>query len=1204
MAISAAFSLLMFPSAGRSQNLLSFNHVVVDRSGPEDPWGKTVADINRDGALDLVVGGYAGGGLVWYENPSWTVHRISGGQAFRTDHEAADVDRDSSVDIISLGTDESARSWLGWFRNPGSGTDDWLADTIASVELHDIEAGDLNGDGRVDVVGRNQEEFGSGRGDTVFVYLQEDSLRWSAHRILCDNGEGLKLADLNRDGRPDIIINGSWFENTGAGTSWVAHEYTSGYTHRSISVDAADVDGDSLADIVVTPSEPAERHYRISWFKAPPDPTQPDWPENIVEEGVETVHHFVGAADFDNDGMMDIATARMNTGQSRPDVTVFVNRGQGLAWEKRIVATTGSHSMRIADFDGNGSKDLFGANWRGRVSDLWLNEADMLPYSLQISGGSGGVQQLEFGLAEYATDSLDAHLREEELGFPPPPGQFDSRFVGVDGGTALGRGTHRDLRRGDSATVGKRFHEVLCQSGPGGSLSFRVALPPQVSVRFRAELPGGNVDTLLEDDGTFTVSGVQGAVRMRLEVIYVLSRPRPLEQLSPAEGALEVGADPIVSWAGVELCTAYHLQVGTNGAAGGVFVVDTVTADTAFQLPILDSLTAYWWKVSGINSAGEGEFGLPWVFQTKEFVADPRILGFWRLNDDEGSTVEDLTLKPNNGTAVGTSVVEARYGSGREFNGATDYIDLPESMVLLHPGRKFTIEAWLYLNAYPHDGELGTVVSTGNDRDFELSVTPEGRLRGHLFTESAPDSIDGVSAIPLHAWTHVSMTCDGSYARLFVNGIQDARQERSDPIGGSPGPEDILIGGASRGGSVTNFFAGRLDDVRLMKIARKPDDFPLQLPPRALTAVPGPGTVALSWENGGGGAAIMTYRVYRGTDSNSVTLLDSTSSTQFTDASAVPFHPNIYRVTAVDVSGFESVSSVDVRAASNLNRPELLSPSYDQTSVPLRATFVWDPVREAESYRLQVYADSGLTQLFEETVTVDTTYTLDGILQNGTRYLWRVRGLRGQFSGAWSAPGTFVTLIQTPRVIDLVSPPDHARVSADSVLCIWTASLPDVDRYTLEFSPDSMFVLRSADSTLADTTTVVRGLVGPGPYWWRVRAMNGGGWGEYSAPRSFTVTVSSVDEEEETPRHFGLSQNYPNPFNPKTTIAFQLPISSNVRLSVFDLLGREVAVLVDERMEAGNHQAVWDGGRAASGFYIYRITAGTFTRIRRMLLVK
>ena len=100
------------------------------------------------------------------------------------------------------------------------------------------------------------------------------------------------------------------------------------------------------------------------------------------------------------------------------------------------------------------------------------------------------------------------------------------------------------------------------------------------------------------------------------------------------------------------------------------------------------------------------------------------------------------------------------------------------------------------------------------------------------------------------------------------------------------------------------------------------------------------------------------------------------------------------------------------------------------------------------------------------------------------------------------------------------------------------------------------------------------------------------------------VHVVSVDERTSPPTEYTLHQNYPNPFNPSTTITYELPNSSEVRLSVFDMLGREVSVLVNERNEAGVHDVKFDGSNVASGVYVYRLTVGDFVQSKKLVLLK
>ena len=100
-------------------------------------------------------------------------------------------------------------------------------------------------------------------------------------------------------------------------------------------------------------------------------------------------------------------------------------------------------------------------------------------------------------------------------------------------------------------------------------------------------------------------------------------------------------------------------------------------------------------------------------------------------------------------------------------------------------------------------------------------------------------------------------------------------------------------------------------------------------------------------------------------------------------------------------------------------------------------------------------------------------------------------------------------------------------------------------------------------------------------------------------------TTNGVAEgEPQVPSQFALSQNYPNPFNPSTTIKFELPRTSQVNLTVYDILGREVSMLVNERREAGVHEVKFDGSNLASGVYLYRLQAGAFVSTKKLVLLK
>jgi photosystem II stability/assembly factor-like uncharacterized protein len=98
--------------------------------------------------------------------------------------------------------------------------------------------------------------------------------------------------------------------------------------------------------------------------------------------------------------------------------------------------------------------------------------------------------------------------------------------------------------------------------------------------------------------------------------------------------------------------------------------------------------------------------------------------------------------------------------------------------------------------------------------------------------------------------------------------------------------------------------------------------------------------------------------------------------------------------------------------------------------------------------------------------------------------------------------------------------------------------------------------------------------------------------------------VNDDNPPTKTPVSFTLFQNYPNPFNPSTTIKYQIPVSSKVTLKVFNLLGNEIAALVDEHKEAGTYTSEFNASKLASGVYFYKLQAGKFITIKKLLLIK
>ena len=106
----------------------------------------------------------------------------------------------------------------------------------------------------------------------------------------------------------------------------------------------------------------------------------------------------------------------------------------------------------------------------------------------------------------------------------------------------------------------------------------------------------------------------------------------------------------------------------------------------------------------------------------------------------------------------------------------------------------------------------------------------------------------------------------------------------------------------------------------------------------------------------------------------------------------------------------------------------------------------------------------------------------------------------------------------------------------------------------------------------------------------------------FSEPIAVNTTTTIADKK--VVRDYALAQNYPNPFNPTTQIHFELPQSGFVTLKVFDMVGREVATLVNDPRNSGSYTVRFDATNLSSGLYVYRLSAGSYSSVKKMIVMK
>lgn len=308
-----------------------------------------------------------------------------------------------------------------------------------------------------------------------------------------------------------------------------------------------------------------------------------------------------------------------------------------------------------------------------------------------------------------------------------------------------------------------------------------------------------------------------------------------------------------------------------------------------------------------------------------------------------------------------------------------------------------------------------------------------------------------------------------------------------------------------------------------------------------------------------------------------------------------------YAVSSIDKNNNESGLSNMVTIQAPVGSPTLAYPSNGEQDFPHGGRLRWNRAPSALAYQLQVARDAGFSDatLLARFNTSDTVATPTGFFAQET-YYWRViAGSQGEVS-PYSAAWSFRT--GWPKAPILIAPLNILNTPRFPIF-VWTRSGGTSFRLRIV-----NFVTRLAevDTTVNDTiATSNKGLEPGRVYTWQVLASNAYGSSEWSEEGRFRVDPTVFAETlEGLPTEYELAQNYPNPFNAATRIRFAIPSGGATSLRVYDLLGREVAVLMDETLPAGIYTGQFDASQLSSGMYIYVLTAGGNRISKKMLLTK
>ncbi len=314
-----------------------------------------------------------------------------------------------------------------------------------------------------------------------------------------------------------------------------------------------------------------------------------------------------------------------------------------------------------------------------------------------------------------------------------------------------------------------------------------------------------------------------------------------------------------------------------------------------------------------------------------------------------------------------------------------------------------------------------------------------------------------------------------------------------------------------------------------------------------------------------------------------------------------------WRVNAANATGTSGWSIVwSFTTAVSPDIPKLLLPQDNATNVPVDATFAWNAAKGAEAYSIRISADASFMPplVFSRSGITDTTLTVSGLPFASTLY-WIVNASNASGSSAWSIIWSFTTVMRAPAEPTLLSPLNAEKNVSRHPSLIWNAS-PIAQSYRVQVSLNPSFspILFDQDS-LSGTSLALSNLASSTVHYWKVKATNAGGSSAWSEIWSFTTaSINEIGSPPILPQDIELHQNHPNPFAEKTTIRFKLVVPDRVTLEVFDLFGRWVATLVDEKREAGEHSVVLNAARLSNGIYVYRLTANGRSSMKLAVVAK
>jgi hypothetical protein len=363
-----------------------------------------------------------------------------------------------------------------------------------------------------------------------------------------------------------------------------------------------------------------------------------------------------------------------------------------------------------------------------------------------------------------------------------------------------------------SGGEGAVMHDLYFGTGPDLTAADRIAPGVrQLMYYYQGELAPGATYYWRVDEITGTGVVTTG------DVWKFTTVPTKAYAPSPADGAINVPRNSKLAWSPTLTALSHDVYLGTSRddvAAGTGTTFQRNVAETSFDPGPLAGDKVFYWRIDEVGIGNEKTAGDVWQFRTlpQMQISDPNLVGWWELDETEGTFVLDSSGYDNHGSLRSSPLwVPGVIGGALKFDGTDDYVEVPDNPTLTAPG-KATVALWL--NAERHTGPggsqwQGVLGKGGAPRLYNLYTESSQVL--HFSTGPSGGYIGSLSTgtVPLNEWVHAAVVVDGKHI-FYLNG-QPAGEGGAGATVPGGGTTPLSIGQTGE----NNFFLGMLDDVRI-----------------------------------------------------------------------------------------------------------------------------------------------------------------------------------------------------------------------------------------------------------------------------------------------------------------------------------------------------------------------------------------------------